>query len=202
MIDRKNIAVLAACLLALGGGYWWLEGGSIQIPGLGDDRKAAVASAGTDAAPAAPASAGEADALYQKAILACLLAASYGAERGARIDQVETLTRDIGSDPSALSSEERRDFDALMAQLPEHRRERDASYALYFSGIEALAAAKAEQTAAAFDAISAELDRAGLQRLTRYVPAIRRHIDNQRSQPRDAARDQRWIEELKDAVRN
>lgn len=202
MIDRKNVAVLAACLLVLGGGYWWLEGGSIAISELESDPKTTVAATKGAPAPMADASTGEADALYQKAILACLLAASYGAERGARIDQVETLTGNIGSDPSALSSDERRDFDALIAQLPEHRRERDASYALYFSGIEALASAKAEQTAAAFDAISAELGRAGLQRLTRYVPVIRLHIDNQRSQPRDAARDQRWIEELKDAVRN
>ncbi|WP_143084881.1 hypothetical protein [Novosphingobium sp. CF614] len=81
-----------------------------------------------------------------------------------------------------------------------HRRERDASYALYFSGIEALSAADAPQIAAAFEAVGKELDKAGLQRLTRYIPTIRRHIETNRSEVRNTARDEHWIKELKSAV--
>lgn len=191
MIDHRNLAVLAACLLVAGGGYWWLEGAklpALAIPGMRDDAPDTVQEAAKRGG----------SVVYQKAILACLLAASYGAERGARIDQVETLLQETGSN---LSPAERRDVDALTAQLPDHRRERDASYLLYFNGIAALAGASADQTTAAFADIGRELDAAGLQRLTRYIPVIRQHIDTYRNGPRDAARDQQWIGELKNAVK-
>lgn len=191
MIERKSALTLAACLLVAGGGYWWLQGGRMDLPLVGTAETAQADSA---------TAVGPAETRYEKAILACLLAASYGAERGARIDQVETLTAGLGGDAVLLAPAERQEYDALLAQLPEHRRERDASYALYFNGIAALAAAGPQRTAAAFDAVAKELDKAGLQRLTRYIPTIRRHIETNGQGTRDAARDKAWIKELKNAV--
>jgi hypothetical protein len=199
MIERTSALVLASCLLAAGAGYWWLQGGEIALAWLSKDEMVAERPA-VAAVVAEKSASSQAEVRYEKAILACLLAASYGAERGARIDQVETLTRSLGPGAPGLSPDERREYDMLVAQLPDHRRERDASYALYFNGIQALSAAGLQQTAAAFDAVGKELAKAGLRRLTRYIPTIRRHIETSRGQAGDAARDERWIKELKNAV--
>lgn len=194
MIDVRNGAVLAGCLLLAAAGYWWVSGEATEFAMPGSE------GANTEGQAGAQEQGTAATARLEKAILACLLAASYGAERGARIDQAEKLIRDLGFGGAGLDADGRREFEALKAALPGHRKERDASYALYFRGIEALAGASGEARQTAFASVDSDLSQAGLRRLVRYIPAIRQHIAASGTETRSSTRNERWIKELKDAV--
>lgn len=138
---------------------------------------------------------------YEKAVLACLFAATYGAERSVKIAEVEATLRSAERNGQAQTQDERRDYEAIRALLPDNKRERDASYALYFEGVSELAKANRKATDEAFASIQADVAQAGLTRLIKYIEPVRSQIESARKNPPTPEKYEGLISELEQAVK-
>lgn len=199
-MNRSGILTLLLLALAAAGGAWFLMNGAPSGGAMSSPKGPAAGAASTEtsdiAAPTVEA------LVYQKAVLASVLAATYGAERAAKIAQIEAMVVTVPGDGASLSAEQRAEIAKIKALLPDNKRERDASYALYFQGIGALAAADAAAADAALTAVEAEVGKAGLTRLLRYIPPIRTQMTRARTQPITPADQPALVAELEAALRN
>ena len=139
--------------------------------------------------------------VYEKAVLGCILAATYGAERSVKIVQAEALLESVIRSDQPLTPVQSREIERIRALLPDNKRERDASYALYFEGVSALAEADPAKAEQALKAIEADFRRSGLSRLVRYFVPIRTQIEKTRQTGLSSANFPKLINNLEAAVK-
>lgn len=196
-MNRASLLTLVLLILGAFGGGWFLMNGTPRVESLGfASSSGSGPEEGSATLPAAR------QLVHEKAVIASVLAAVYAAERGAKITQIEAMVAAMQGEATALSPEQRAEMAKIEALLPDNKRERDASYALYFQGITALAAADAATADAALKTVETELTRAGLTRLVRYIPPIRTQLVRARSQPVTPADQPALVTELENALRN
>jgi hypothetical protein len=196
-MNRASLLTLLLLILGALGGGWFLMNGTPTVDALGLEPQREAASA--EIAASTPSAR---QVVHEKAVIASVLAAVYAAERGAKITQIEAMVAAMQGEATALSPEQRAEMAKIEALLPDNKRERDASYALYFQGIGALAAADAATADAALKTVETELTKAGLTRLVRYIPPIRTQLVRARSQPVTPADQPALVTELENALRN
>jgi hypothetical protein len=196
-MNRASLLTLLLLILGALGGGWFLMNGTptVDTLGLAPQPEAASAEVGASTPSAR-------QLVHEKAVIASVLAAVYAAERGAKITQIEAMVAAMQGEATALSPEQRAEMAKIEALLPDNKRERDASYALYFQGITALATADAATADAALKIVETELTKAGLTRLVRYIPPIRTQLVRARSQPVTPADQPALVTELENALRN
>lgn len=199
MAGQGALIGTTALLALMGCGFWYLSA---------DESDVAAITATIPGLSSGPTANGEQDAAasdeerlhamaHQRAIMACLLAATYGAERGAKVKQAQAL---LDSLPPQLSSTGQADADAIRKLIPLNQKEKDASYALYFEGVSALARGDVNEVTKALDDVEGELGKAGLMRLIRYIKPVRAQIAAARKGGVPKDNYQRWIKDLENAV--
>jgi hypothetical protein len=139
--------------------------------------------------------------VYEKAVLGCILAATYGAERSVKIVQAEALLESVVRSDQPLTPVQTREIERIRALLPDNKRERDASYALYFEGVSALAEADPAKAEQALKAIEADFRRSGLSRLVRYFVPIRTQIQKARQTGPSSTNFPKLINDLEASVK-
>jgi formylglycine-generating enzyme required for sulfatase activity len=174
--ERKSAIGIIANLRKAGG----VGSGDAQLAEL--EREIELASA-----KAAEADARSAEELF----LGALLAAGYARERHGKILQLESLLADAAG--VELTPEERSQVALIRRELPGNRRERASTLAYYFSSVIALSRRPREQIKGAERVVAARLDRAGLSRLNKQLPALVSHTEEARRGIPGSERQKEWF---------
>lgn len=193
MASRATVGVTLALLAAMGGGFWYLTAEPDDLAAI----NAAMPSFSSEPESVQSDGDGVQSMVHQRAVMACLLAATYGAERGAKIRQAEAV---LSSLPANLDQAGRAEADGIRQLIPLNKQERDASYRLYFQGIAALGRGDSEEVARALNEVEVELTKAGLTRLVRYIKPVREQIAAAREGGVSSEVYPKLIKELEDAV--
>jgi formylglycine-generating enzyme required for sulfatase activity len=136
--------------------------------------------------------AAEADATSaQELFLGALMAAGYARERHGKIIQLQELSRRLQTEQ--LSPDEQRDIRQVLALLPDNQRERSSTLAYYMTAVLEIARRPPDQVKRAEAVVGNKLDRAGLSRLLRLLPALSQHIAEGRQGVPNREVRERWF---------